>query len=56
MGFDLLNFLGGLLAGLVGGTLLTIHFTKNVRADRHGSATDQSHARAGGDIVGRDKR
>lgn len=56
MSFDLWNFLGGLLAGAIGGALLTLQFTKNVRADRKGTATDQSRARAGGDIVGRDKR
>ncbi|HWW49422.1 MAG TPA: hypothetical protein VNZ94_16445 [Xanthobacteraceae bacterium] len=56
MGFDIFNFLGGLLTGAVGGALLTFHFTKNVRANSHGTAIDQSGARAGGDIVGRDKR
>lgn len=56
MSFDLWNFLGGLLTGAAGGTLLTLRLTKNVRADRQGTATDQSRARAGGDIVGRDKR
>ena len=56
MDFDLWNFLGGLLTGAIGGALLTFHFTKNIRADRNGTATDQSGARAGGDIVGRDKR
>jgi hypothetical protein len=56
MVFDLWNFLSGLVAGAIGGSLLTFHFTKNVRADRHGNAADQSGARAGGDIVGRDKR
>ena len=56
MTFDLWNFLGGLVSGLVGGALLTLHFTKTVRADRNGNANDQSGARAGGDIVGRDKR
>jgi len=56
MGFDLWNFLGGLLTGAVGGALLTFQLTKNVRADRQATATDQSRAHAGGDIVGRDKR
>ena len=56
MVFDLWNFFIGLVAGAIGGSLLTFHFTKSVRADRHGTATDQSRARAGGDIVGRDKR
>lgn len=55
MAFNLWNFLSGLAAGAIGGSLLTLHFTKSVRADRHGTATDQSGARAGGDIVGRDK-
>ena len=56
MDFDFWNFISGLVAGAIGGSLLTFQFTKNVRADRHGTATDQSGARAGGDIVGRDKR
>lgn len=56
MEFDLWNFLGGLLTGALGGALVTLQLTKNVRADRNGTATDQSGARAGGDIVGRDKR
>jgi|TARA_R100000501_G_scaffold14813_2_gene26867 hypothetical protein len=56
MVFDLWNFLSGLVAGAIGGSLLTFQLTKNVRADRHGTATDQSGALAGGDIVGRDKR
>lgn len=56
MNFDLWSFLGGLLPGLVGGSLLTLHFTKTMKADRHGNTVDQSGARARGDIVGRDKR
>lgn len=55
MTFDLWNFVGGLISGLAGGALLTLHFTKSVRADRGGNAADQSKARARGDIVGRDK-
>jgi len=56
MAFDLWNFLGGLFAGAAGGALLTLQLTKTMRSDRHGNTTDQSGARAGGDIVGRDKR
>lgn len=56
MAFDLWNFLGGLLTGAAGGALLTLQFTKTMRADRHGTTTDQSGATARGDIVGRDKR
>lgn len=48
MAFDLWNFLGGLITGAIGGSLLTFHFTKTTRADRNGTATDQSGARAGG--------
>lgn len=56
MAFDFWNFIGGLAAGAIGGSLLTFQLTKNVRADRNGTATDQSGARAGGDIVGRDNK
>ena len=56
MTFDLWNFLGGLISGLLGGALLTLHFTKTMRADRNGNTVDQSGAQARGDIVGRDKR
>lgn len=56
MTFDLWNFLGGLLAGGAGASLLTLRLSNSIRADRNSVATDQSGARAGGDIVGRDKR
>lgn len=56
MTFELWSFLGGLISGLLGGSLLTLHFTKTMRADRKGNTVDQSRARARGDIVGRDKR
>ncbi len=56
MAFDLWNFLGGLVSGLLGGTLLTLHFTKTMRAGGNGNTIDQSGAKARGDIVGRDKR
>jgi len=48
--------IGGLLSGLLGGSLLTLQLTKTMRADRHGNSVDQSGAKARGDIVGRDKR
>ncbi|MBT9385645.1 hypothetical protein KM176_17370 [Pseudooceanicola sp. CBS1P-1] len=54
MEFDLWNFIGGLVTG-IGGSWLTFQVTKNVRADRNGNAVDQANAKAGGDIVGRDK-
>jgi hypothetical protein len=43
------------IAGMVGGSLITLKVTRAHRADRHGSVVDQTRARAGGDIVGRDK-
>ncbi len=55
MDFDLWNFLGGLVTGAIGGSLVTIRFTKNARAGRDATSTDQSGASAGGDIIGRDK-
>jgi len=53
---DLWNFIGGLVAGGIGGALLTLKLTKNIRTQGSGNAVDQSRAEAGGDIVGRDKR
>lgn len=54
--FDLWNFLGGLVAGGIGGALLTLKFTKNQRTQGSGTTVDQSRSSAGGDVVGRDKR
>jgi hypothetical protein len=50
------SFVGGLVAGAAGGSLLTIHFTRQRNTARDGSIVDQSNATAGGDVVGRDKR
>jgi len=54
--FDLWNFLGGLIAGGIGGSLLTLKLTKNQRTNGSGTTVDQSNSKAGGDMVGRDKR
>jgi hypothetical protein len=43
------------VAGAVGGSLLTLKITRYT-AGRDVHSVSQSHARAGGDIVGRDKR
>jgi hypothetical protein len=43
------------VAGACLGSFLTIHFKKQ-RASGRGNVVDQSGSRAGGDIVGRDKR
>lgn len=44
------------VVGLVSGSLLTLTFKREHRARDRGSVVDQSNARAGGDIVGRDKK
>jgi hypothetical protein len=43
------------LAGLGGGSLLTLRVTRHQRVADHGTISDQRRARAGGDVVGRDK-
>lgn len=43
------------LAGLAGGSFLTLRFTRDQRAAGRSTISDQRRARAGGDIVGRDK-
>ena len=44
------------LAGLIGGSLLTLKFTNRNIASGGSKITDQSSAKAGGDIVGGDKK
>ncbi len=56
MAFDFWNFFGGLIAGGIGGGILTFKFMKNQRTNGSGTTVDQSKSSAGGDIVGRDKR
>lgn len=48
---EVLSFLGGLL----GGSLLTLRFTKRQTASDDANLVNQSRAQAGGDITGRDK-
>jgi len=43
------------IAGLAGGSVLTLRFTRSQRAAGQAAISDQRRARAGGDIVGRDK-
>lgn len=43
------------LAGLGGGSLLTLRLTRHQRATGRGTISDQRRVRAGGDVVGRDK-
>ena len=43
------------LAGLGSGSLLTLRVTRHQRATGSGAISDQRGARAGADVVGRDK-
>jgi len=43
------------VAGLIGGSLLTLKFTRKNTAAHGSTITDQSNARADGDIVGGNK-
>ena len=55
--FDIGSFIAGLLGGGgVVGYLVKLSFTKEMRSDGNGNAVDQSGAKAGGDIIGRDKK
>lgn len=42
------------IAGLIGGSLLTFHFTRN-KVHGSGTVVDQSRSQAGGDVVGGNK-
>lgn len=54
--FDIWNFLSGAIAGGLGGAFLTLKITKRtLQTTGTGTTVDQSGAKAGGDIVGRDK-
>lgn len=43
------------LAGLAGGSFLTLHIKREQRAKGQAVISDQRRSQAGGDIVGRDK-
>ena len=49
------SFVGGLLAGAVGGSFLTFRLTTQKSVGRDGSLVDQSGASSSGDIVGGNK-
>jgi hypothetical protein len=53
---EIWSFAAGLVGGGIGGSLLTLRITQRNITNRNGSVVDQSRTRAGGDIVGRDKR
>ena len=55
--FDLWNFVSGAIAGGLGGAFLTLKITKkNQNTTGNGTTVDQANAKAGGDVIGRDKR
>jgi hypothetical protein len=50
-----LGEIGSFITGALGGSLLTLKFTRQNRVQGSGTLVDQTRATAGGDIVGRDK-
>jgi hypothetical protein len=52
---EIWSFIVGLVGGGAAGSLITLKLTRHTAASGHGSAADQSGARAGADVVGRDK-
>lgn len=53
--FEIWSFLGGLVGGGIGGSLLTLKMVRQNSVKGSGSVVDQSRTRAGGDIVGGNK-
>ncbi len=52
---EIWSFLGGLIGGGIGGSLITLRFTRQNRATGRSSIVDQSGSKAGGDVVGGNK-
>lgn len=52
---EIWSFLGGLVGGGIGGSLLTLKMVRQNSVNGSGSVVDQSRTRAGGDIVGGNK-
>lgn len=53
---NILSHIISFIAGLVGGSLITLQITKKVTASNGSKVIDQSGANAGGDIVGGNKQ
>ena len=53
---EIWSFIGGLVSGGIGGSLITVRLNRQNLAQGKGSIVDQSKSTAGGDIVGRDKK
>ena len=52
---EIWSALGGLIAGLLGGSLLTLRITRNNSASGNGRVVNQSGSRVKGDQVGGNK-
>jgi hypothetical protein len=52
---EYLSEIASFIVGLIGGSLLTLKFTRKNTASEGSTITDQSNARADGDIVGGSK-
>jgi hypothetical protein len=54
---EILSIIGGVIAGAIGGSLITVRLQKKkISADNGSTVVDQSNAQAGGDIVGGNKK
>lgn len=54
--FGFWGILGGLIGGSILGSIVTYTVQKRFSSSGSGNAVDQNRAKAGGDIVGRDKK
>ena len=52
---EIWSFVGGLVGGGIGGSFLTLRYTRQNRVIGGGSVVDQSGSKAAGDIVGGNK-
>ncbi len=50
-----LSEIASFVAGLAGGSLLTLRITRHQRLSNNANISDQRRSQAGGDVVGRDK-
>lgn len=52
---EIWSAIGGVIAGALGGSLLTLRLTRTNRVTGRGHVVDQSHSQVGGDQVGGNK-
>ena len=52
---EIWSAIGGLIAGAIGGSLITFRITRNTTAAGNGRVVDQSNSRVSGDQIGGNK-